>query len=502
MPGKLPSGCFYHIFVHSFSDSNGDGIGDLRGITQRLDYLEQLGIDGIWLSPIHPSETYHKYDVLDYYGIDPQFGTMADFEELLAQCHRRGIRIVLDLVLNCSGRHHPAFLKALEDPTCPERGWYWFADSAGAEALDHDSCWNGLPSWHTAENGQQYIGIYGKSMPDYRFEDPGIREECKRIARFWLEKGVDGFRLDSAMHLYSTSEVDFDVSHHERNISWWQEFREYCRSVSPECLLIGEVWTESGERALYYKCLDSSFHFYLGNYIQDMLQGRLSPVVFNRHMTSACRSGAMVTPDYVDAPFLTNHDMPRFAETSGFGTEDLKLSAAIYLTLEGIRFVYYGEELGLAPYDDDDCPQFPRKDSMARSRTAFPWEEGQCGFRFRNGYKSVPLAQQQADPDSLLNFYRRVIRLCRENKALRHGRWTAGDTTAQLLSYHMTWGSERITVYHNLTQSKQLIPMPAPDALDLMTGQRPAQDESGRWILLPKHSTIFYINQTVEDEQQ
>lgn len=484
------SGTFYHILVHAFCDSNSDGMGDLPGVLSRLDYLRDLGVDGIWLSPIFPSPTYHKYDTLDYYSVDPQYGTVEDFLALVDGCHRRGIRLLLDLSLNCASERHPAFLKALEDKTCPERSWFWFDDTPAAALFDRNATWNTLPSWHTAYNGTKYIGIYGRQMPDYNFNDPGIREECKRIARFWLEKGVDGFRLDSAMHLFSSSEVDADVSCHGLNIRWWQEFRDFCRGVNPNCLLVGEVWTESGPRSMYYKCLDSTFHFYLGNYIAEMLHGKLPARVFSRQLESACRCSALASPDYVDAPFLSNHDMPRFAEFSGLDTAGLKQAAAIYLTLEGIPFIYYGEELGLAPYEGDYCPKFHINGVMERSRTAFPWEEGECDYRFTKGNRCERLEAQQRDAGSVWNLYRRLIRLRRELPALRMGRWRPGNTTADCLSYHMVSRTQSVGVYHNL--SEKPLALPGGRALDLMTGCPPGQDEEGRRILLPKHSMIFY----------
>ncbi len=490
--GKQPfSGTFYHIFVHSFCDSNGDGIGDLPGIAGCLDYLQLLGIEGIWLSPIFLSPTTHKYDTLDYYQVDPQFGTMEDFQALLEACHSRGIRLLLDLSLNCASWKHPAFLKALQDKTCPERGWFWFDDTPDAAYLDPDAVWNGLSSWQTAPDGTKYIGIYGSVMPDYNFNDPGIRRECKNIAKFWLEKGVDGFRLDSAMHLFSTSEVEPDVSGNAQNIAWWQEFRSFCRTVKEDCLLVGEVWTLSGERALYYKCLDSTFHFYMGNYIANMLNGTQSTDLFSRQMESACRCARLVSEDYLDAPFLSNHDMPRFAEFSGLDPAGLKQAAAIYLTMEGIPFVYYGEELGMAPFQGDYCPQFGEKAFMERSRTAFPWEEGQCSFRFSKGNRCDSLAKQLEDPDSLLHFYRRIIGIRKESHGLRYGRWQPGTCGEGYLSYRLESQRDAVSVHHNLS-ARPLMLDEGGRPLDLMTGQPLARDEEDRWILLPKHSAIFY----------
>lgn len=493
MKNPLFSGTFYQLFVPSFCDSNGDGIGDLRGIIQRLDYLQELGIEGLWLSPIHPSESYHKYDVLDYYAVAEEYGTMGDLEELIEVCHKRGIRILLDLVLNCSSWHHPAFQKALADPTCAERRWYWFDDTPEAAEFCRDSAWNNLPSWHEASNGQRYIGIYSKVMPDYNFFCTEIREECKRIARFWLEKGIDGFRLDSAMHLFSSSEVDAGVSYHALNIAWWEEFRQYCRSVSPNCFLIGEVWTESAERALYYRGLDSSFHFYLGSAIEALIRGELSVRAFLGQLRSARLCAALVTENYTDAPFLSNHDMLRFTESSGFSVQELKLAAAIYLTLEGIPFVYYGEELGLTPYAGDLCPSFSPDDLMSRSRTAFPWQSGVCVYQYTKGYRSESLQSQKQNPDSLLQFYRRLIHLRRDSAALRYGCWAAGECANGLLSYSMTCGEQTAVLAHNLSDQAILLWDNGRSSMDLMTGDQPGRAQTeNRWILLPKHSMIFY----------
>lgn len=218
------SGVYYHIFVPFFRDGNGDGVGDLRGIIQTLDYFNDgkgggLGVKGLWLSPVHPSPSYHKYDITDFYAIDPAFGTMEDFETLVAEANKRGIGIVLDLIFNCSSHLHPWFLKAQEDASSPEAGYYYLDGSEDARYLDRDAVWNELPAWHFPEKGRGYIGIYSEVMPDFNFNSPALREECLKIARFWLKKGVSGFRLDSAMHLFSTAEVEEGVSHHAKNVA-------------------------------------------------------------------------------------------------------------------------------------------------------------------------------------------------------------------------------------------------------------------------------------------
>lgn len=491
-------GPFYQIFVPSFADGNGDGIGDLKGIASKLDYLEYLGIKGIWLSPIHPSPSYHKYDVVDYYGVDPAYGTTEDAEELFRACHAHGIRILLDLVLNCSSDRHPAFIKALSDPTSPERRRYRFSDTPGAERLDRNAVWNGLPVWHTAQNREPYMGIYAACMPDYNFDDEGLREECFRIADFWLEKGVDGFRLDSAMHLYHPAKVAPGEPYHEKNIAWWQSFRAHCRSVKPDCFLIGEVWDESAVRAPYHRGLDSTFHFYLGERIRRLTEGTLAANDFSAYLAETYRTFASVDPSCVDAPFLSNHDMLRYAEETGFSADMLKLSAAVYLTLPGVPFVYYGEELGLSPEPNDRLLSALSSDGLMRARTAFPWTEGQCVARFAHGYRSEPLKRQLTNPDSMLRFYRRMLRLRNELAPLRDGVFVPISAPDGVLAYRMQDWEEFAEVFHNLSDAPVAVVSGLPLAVDPMAGAAPQKgSDFGSWILLPKRSIIFYKNEHI-----
>ena len=489
------SGVYYHIFVPFFRDGNGDGVGDLRGIIQTLDYFNDgkgggLGVKGLWLSPVHPSPSYHKYDITDFYAIDPAFGTMEDFETLVAEANKRGIGIVLDLIFNCSSHLHPWFLKAQEDASSPEAGYYYLDGSEDARYLDRDAVWNELPAWHFPEKGRGYIGIYSEVMPDFNFNSPALREECLKIARFWLKKGVSGFRLDSAMHLFSTAEVEEGVSHHAKNVAWWREFRTECRRLRPDVFLVGEVWDTPAVRALYYGGLDSSFHFYLGDSIAAFLDGKEDAAQFAKRMENSCLAASLIDPAYTDSPFLSNHDMLRYAEEHP-DKDKLKQAAAIYLTMEGTPFVYYGEELGMHAAKEDTCPYFPAYDYLGRARTAFDWgeEEGMCGARFQKGYLSPSLKEQKQDRGSLYRFYERLIRLRNADRALTHGRFfPLPCPDPRVLSYALEYGAARTEVYHNAGSS----PFPLPlggDAVDLMTGEHIPTAQSRR-ALPPGHSAI------------
>lgn len=502
-------GVFYHIYVPFFHDSNGDGIGDLKGITQKLDYLNDgkgggLGIKGIWLSPIHPSPHYHKYSVLDYYAVAPEYGTIADLEELTREAAKRGIAILMDLIFNCTSDEHPAFIKACADPTSREAQMYWLDGCEDAKDLDRNVEWNTLKPWQKTKEGVSYIGLYSHIMPDLNFNSSVVRDECKKIAKFWLDKGVSGFRLDSAMHLFSIAEVEEGLSFHAKNVAWWSEFRDYCRSIRPDCFLVGEVWERPEIRGLYFRGLDSCFHFFLGEEIADCIHGKLSPKLLAKRLENAYLCAKLTDENYVDAPFLSNHDMARFADKYCRNDDELKLAAAIYLTLEGTPFVYFGEELGMRPEKDDYCPDYPPNDEFGRSRTAFDWgeETGMCSAQYRHGYLTKNLKDQASDSNSMYNFYRRLIHLRNTCRPIALGRWSPVASPDGILSYRLTYGTESVVLLHNLSMEPISLPSAyiGQNMIDLMdTKYRPLPIKRKR-TLPPQHSVLVYLNKKTEDK--
>ncbi|MCS6832546.1 MAG: alpha-amylase family glycosyl hydrolase, partial [Flammeovirgaceae bacterium] len=254
---------FYEVFVQSFADSNGDGIGDLEGLRNRLDYLTELGITALWLMPIHPSPSYHKYDVTDYYDIHPDYGTKEDFKRLVNDAHQRGIRVVIDLVLNHTSAQHPWFEVSKKDKKNPFRDYYVWAnyDSIAKEiqkkeiTLDSDN----LTQWHAPDGNKQadeyYYGFFWSGMPDLNYDNPKVRQEVFNIGAYWLtEMGVDGFRLDAAKHIFPDDRP-------EDNHAWWVEFRREMEKVRPDVFLLGEVWDKTEVVAPYLKGLTSVFNF-------------------------------------------------------------------------------------------------------------------------------------------------------------------------------------------------------------------------------------------------
>ncbi|HSN87979.1 MAG TPA: alpha-amylase family glycosyl hydrolase, partial [Thermoanaerobaculia bacterium] len=255
---------FYEVFVRSFQDSNGDGIGDLPGLISRLDYLNDgnpatdtdLGVDALWLMPVFNSPSYHGYDTVDYESIEPDYGTTADFQRLLDEAHRRGIRVIVDLVVNHSSAQHPWFIESSASPRSSYRDWYvWRADNPGWKQP-----WGGSnDTWHE-KNGAFYYGVFWGGMPDLNYFTPAVREEMKRIAALWLRRGVDGFRLDATRHLFANGPGEGQNDQPETHV-YLKEFSEHVRKASPHAVLVGENWTQTPIIARYFDDLPMNFNF-------------------------------------------------------------------------------------------------------------------------------------------------------------------------------------------------------------------------------------------------
>ncbi len=499
---------FYEVFVRSFADSNGDGIGDLPGLVRKLDALNDgnpatttdLGVDALWLMPVFAAPSYHGYDTTDYDTINPEYGTNADFEGLCREAHRRGIRIVLDLVINHTSSRHPWFLDSASGPGAAHRDWYlWRRDDPGWRQP-----WGNDPTWH--ERGDwYYYGIFWSGMPDLNLENAAVRAEMKRVAKLWLDRGADGFRLDAARHLIEGNngeQFDTPATH-----AFWTDFSAYVRGLKPEAVLIGENWTDTDTIAAYFGRTDVvrggdqlplNFDFPLGGAIVDGV----------RDGNAAGIAGVLedVRENYpvgvIDAPFLTNHDMLRLASQLGGDTAKLKSAAAILLTLPGAPFVYYGEEVGLqnGPGRQDES-----------KRTPMPWDASPGGgfttgtpwYAFAPGRETANVAAQSGDPRSLLSRYRELIRLRHASEALSKGTLelvTSAKLDAPVLAFVRRGAKEAVLVLHNVTGAEARAtglpgapPSGAPRFADAGTGT--PQAEGATWsVTLPAHgSAVFRI---------
>lgn len=395
----------YEIFVYSFCDSNGDGIGDLKGIEEKLDYIgETMGFDQIWTTPVFPSPTYHKYDAADYMAIDPQFGTMEDFDRLLAACHEKGIRWILDLAVNHTSVEHPwfqqaaAYLRELPpdwEPSveyCPYFDYYHFSREYqnGYAALEGTN-------WY-------YEARFWEGMPDLNLDSEAVRAELTDIFRFWLDKGVDGFRLD-ALTSYYTDDMNASI-----DFTRW--LTETVRSIDPEAYLVGEVWTDQSVYSRYYESgIDSLFDFrFAGDsgVITQVAMGNRSAAKLAQDLRSEEELYRSVSPQAVNAPFYTNHDMARGAGYFGYDKGGrTKLALGLNLMMTGNAFTYYGEEIGMKGSGKDENKRAPMYWS------ADPTEKGMCSGppdmdSFDQKFDSVQ--EQLEDPDSILNYCRAAIR--------------------------------------------------------------------------------------------
>ena len=404
-------GTYYEIFVGSFYDSNGDGMGDFEGITQNLDYLndgvsgsgDDLEIDGIWLMPIMPSDSYHKYDVKDYMAVDEKYGTMEELEKLVAKCHERGIKLIIDLPINHSADEHPWFTSAVEylstlteqeepdSSVCPYVEYYTFSrekNSVTGAKLD---------------NGWYYEARFDSGMPDLNLDSEVLRDEIKAITDFWFDKGIDGFRLDGVKEYYS--------SQNDRNIEFLSWFEEMVCAQNPEVYLVGEVW-DSAYNDYYSSGIDSLFDFSSAN-----KDGMVSKLVNQSGLNAKSFADSIVKSQdermvknekAINAPFLSNHDMARAAGyfAGDDSLEKLKMAHAIILTQSGNAFLYYGEELGMKGSGRDENKRGPMR--WVENDNA----EGMCDGPtemepVKQKYDSLEL--QKTDENSLYCFVKKAI---------------------------------------------------------------------------------------------
>ncbi|HYH78905.1 MAG TPA: alpha-amylase family glycosyl hydrolase [Longimicrobium sp.] len=408
----------YEVFVRSFQDSNGDGVGDLNGLIQKLDYINDgnpatqrdLGAQCIWLMPIAESPSYHGYDVVDYYRVDREYGTNDDFKRLMAEAHRRGIHVLVDMVLNHSSSDNPWFLDAARNPRSRYRNWYMFS----AQHPGVKNPW-GSDNWHKSPHGDEYyFGLFWSGMPDLNVENPEVVAETKRIASFWLDSmGVDGFRLDAIKHLVEAGR-GAQVEHLPGTHVFLRDYAAYLRTVKPDAYTVGEVWDSIGAVMPYYPDqLTSHFMFELSDAILNAVKtgnaSRLLPGYLRLQET---------LPPHRYAPFLRNHDQSRTMTVLEGDVARAKMAATLLLTLPGLPFLYYGEELGIAGDKPDENLRTPMHWTSAPGAgftTGTPWRAPQADWATRN------VAAQNADRGSLLNLHRRLIHLRAQKPALASG---------------------------------------------------------------------------------
>lgn len=408
---------FYEVFVRSFYDSDGDGVGDLNGLVEKLDYLndgdpsttDDLGITGIWLMPITQSPSYHGYDVTDYFAVDDEYGTAEDFSRLMEEAHKRGIRVIIDLVLNHTSYKHPWFKDARGDVNSPYRDFYiWSEENPG-----YKSPWGGTV-WHRS-GGDYYYGIFWEGMPDLNYKNPAVTAEMQKAIRFWLgDMDVDGFRLDAIKHLVEEgrTQESTPATHH-----WLRGFRTFYKGINPDAVTVGEVWSSTLEVVKYIgDQLDLAFEF---NTAEAMLKS--AKLEDRNYILRVHRQVAERYPPNQFATFLTNHDQGRVMSQLRENVDWAKSAASLLLTGPGVPFLYYGEEIGQVGDKPDENIRTPMQwsdeDNAGFSTAVIAWRAPQTNYR------NVNVAAQAGDANSLLSHYRRLIHVRNEHAALRTGDW-------------------------------------------------------------------------------
>ena len=487
-----PFGVKYEVFVLAFADSNGDGKGDIRGLTSRLGHLEDLGVNGVWLMPIMNSPSYHKYDVIDYKSIHPDYGTIEDFKEFVKAAHNKNIRVIVDLVMNHTSTQHRWFKEASSARTNPYRDYYVWAmkDSIRSQiskkttSFDSDN----ITQWH-AVNGdttsEHYYGFFWGGMPDLNFDSEKLMQEFADIGSFWLkEMDVDGFRLDAAAHIFPADRAS-------DNHSFWRKFRAEMQKIKPDVYLVGEVWLKAQEVAPYLQGLPALFNFDMSYAITSVVKSGMDTMRLINRYKEIIDYYKSVNPDYVDATFLTNHDQNRIMSQLGDNPQKMRIAAGILLTLPGTPYIYYGEEIGMKGVKPDE-----------QIREPFIWAEGKADPlqttweqpKYSTDKTVQPLSEQKDDPHSIFNFYKDFIRFRNGSKALTLGAITSTNfSIAEVVSFKRKHQDEELLVLNNVSDVEVTIQLTdGNENFDAVAydSNKTATLENGE-LTLPAYSTVI-----------
>lgn len=454
---------FYEIFVYSFYDSNGDGIGDLNGLIEKLDYLndgdptggDDLGIDGIWLMPIMESGSYHKYDVDDYKKVDSDYGTNDDFKKLCDECHKRGINVIIDLVLNHTSTENPWYTQAVKEISEGNMdGYVKYYDIATADNKTENAAYSQMGS----KGGVLVESNFSSEMPELNLSNEDVRAEIKDIMKFWIDLGCDGFRLD-AVKFYDSASTD------------GSEFLEWlyktAKDIKEDVYMVGEEWSGSSDISMRYRTgIDSLFNFPYSNGGNGTLltainshdvQGLLKKI---QGWDSIIKKS---NPDAIDAVFLSNHDMPRSALAFSGDLRGEKAGAMIYLTMPGNPFIYYGEEVGIMGGSSND----------GTYRSSMPWSyedtKGRCeetpgvaDNTFEEYSPEQSVEEQIADPNSLFNFYKKVIDVKLKFPSIARGEMSDLVETnfGSVSGYVSEYNGEKIMLVYNMSEDEHTVDIP------------------------------------------
>ncbi|MGX0340341.1 glycoside hydrolase family 13 protein [Staphylococcus hominis] len=505
----------YQVYPRSFNDSNNDGIGDLPGMVEKLDYLKDLGIDVIWLSPMYKSPNDDNgYDISDYQDIMEEFGTMEDFNHLLSEIHKRGMKLILDLVVNHTSDEHPWFIESRSSKDNPKRDWYIWADPKpdGSEPNNWESIFNGSTWEYDDTTKQYYFHLFSKKQPDLNWSNPDVREAVFKMMNWWFEKGIDGFRVDAITHIKKTFEAGdlpvpkgkqyapaFDVDMNQPGIQdWLQEMKD--KSLSHyDIMTVGEAngvnpdnakeWV--GEKEGKFNMIFQFEHLGLWSTGDSKFDVLSYKNVLNRWQKQLEGIGW-------NALFIENHDQPRRVSTWGddkkYWFESATSHAVVYFLQQGTPFIYQGQEIGMTNYPFESIETFNdvavkteyqivksqggdvnqlldkyKMENRDNSRTPMQWTnevnggftEGTPWFPVNPNYKTINVAQQSEDSDSVLNFYKRLIKIKKSDDIYTYGEFNLiDDANENIFAYTRKLNNKTVLVAGNLTNHVASLNLP------------------------------------------
>lgn len=463
---------YYEVFVYSFYDSNGDGIGDLQGLIQKLDYINDgnpdtttdLECNGIWLMPVNPSTTYHKYDITDYYDIDPQYGTIDDFKKLVEECDKRGIKLVMDFVMNHTSTEHEWFIEAQE----------YLASLGPDEEPDPAKC--KYVEYYNFEKGKPITGVYSRvdgtvdwyyeckfwsGMPDLDLFNENVRKDLEEVAKYWLDLGVGGFRLDAAKEFVSDND--------SKNVEILTWFNDYVKGYKKDAYIVAEVYSGIGQYAGYLKSgIDSVFDFDMATntgYVATTINGMLSDTAaanFGKKIKATIDTEKGYNENYIMAPFIGNHDVDRIAPGYAYMPNKIKMAIGMLEMMNGSSFLYYGDEVGIGGSGKDE-----------NKRAPMPWSStdttGMCkgpGNMEANLVvnKFAPVDEQIKDAESIFNYTRRAIRLRNKYPQIARGEMELIETeNINVCVMKKTYDGKQIIIAMNTKDSEQTVTVSQKD---------------------------------------
>lgn len=508
----------YQIYPRSFKDSNGDGIGDLKGITEKLDYLKELGVDAVWISPFFKSPNADNgYDISDYRDIMDEFGTMEDFDEMQREMHRRGIRLIVDLVANHTSDEHPWFAESRRSRDNPYRDYYIWRDGKGENAPNNwQSRFSGSAWTYDGQTGQYYLHLYAEKQPDLNWENPAVRQEIYDVMRFWIEKGADGFRLDAASMFYKDKGLPDGAlgrgsvgEEHYQNVpaihAYYREMYDQVLSRYPELVTVGETSGVTVEEAKKYAGFSShelnmvfQFEHARLEYVNgDKYNLRKVPLTQLKEVLSRWQRELNGTA--WNSLYLTNHDQPRsvshWGDEGRYRRESAKMLYTMLLTMQGTPYIYQGEEIGMTNIHLDSIEEYediqakngwrelvaeggadPKKfmdviHAMGRdnARTPMQWDDtehagftaGTPWFAVNLNYKEINVKESLEDPNSIFQYIRELIRLRHESRVAVYGDFTEfAKENEALYIYNRSLEKENLLVVLNFTGGEQSLRLP------------------------------------------